>query len=142
IAFGRLSLFGHGAARLHDQLVSVGARWIEGKEDELKPFAEDADRKAVEMLEQVLAESPSLSDVGDSVKAKLQAVTPKVFARLWKHVRDEADALSHEAERKLTQRGAEESEALKNILAAQRASIVAEIERRLGNDQLLLQFDK
>jgi hypothetical protein len=142
IAFGRLSLFGQGAARLHDQLVSVGARWMEGKEDELKPFAEDADRKAVEMLEQVLAESPSLADVGDSVKAKLQAVTPKVFTRLWAHIRDEADALAHEAERKLSQRGAEESEALKHILAAQRTAIVAEIERRLGNDQLLLQFDK
>jgi len=31
---------------------------------------------------------------------------------------------------------------LKNILNAQRAAIVAEIERRVGSTQLLIQFDK
>ena len=61
IAFGRLSLFeGHGATRLHDQLVSVAARWMEGNEQEIKAFADDADRKAIEILEQVLTEAPTL----------------------------------------------------------------------------------
>lgn len=130
IAFGRLSLFGAGAARLHDQLVSVAARWIDGKDGELKPFAEDADRKAIELLEQVLAESPSLEGVAASVQKKLLAAAPQAFSALWKHIRDEADALAHEAERKLGQRGQEESDALRAILTAQRAAIVAEIERR------------
>lgn len=71
IAFGRLSLFGPGATRLHDMLVSVAARWIEGNDNELKPFAEDADRKAVDLLEQVLTESPSL----DGVSGALQRAT-------------------------------------------------------------------
>src|SRR5690606_13941119 len=31
IVFGRLSLFGSGAARLHDRLVSVAAQWLESK---------------------------------------------------------------------------------------------------------------
>ncbi len=128
IAFGRLSLFGPGATRLHDQLISVGARWIEG--GELKPFAEEADKKAVEMLEQVLTESPTLEGVGDAVQTKLAAAAPKAFGGLWKHVRDDADALAHDAERKLVQRGQEESDALRGILAAQRASIKAEIDRR------------
>jgi hypothetical protein len=130
IVFGRLSLFGAGAARLHDQLVSVAARWIDGREGELKPFAEEADRKAIELLEQVLAESPSLEGVSASVQDKLLTAAPQAFATLWKHVRDEADALAHEAERKLGQRGQEESDALRAILASQRASIIAEIERR------------
>ena len=130
IAFGRLSLFGPGATRLHDQLISVGARWLEGKESELKPFADEADRKAVELLEQVLAEAPSLEAVAASVQAKLIAAAPAAFSTLWRHIHDEADAAAHEAERKLVQRGAEESEALRAILSAQRASIVAEVERR------------
>ncbi|MBK6692745.1 MAG: DEAD/DEAH box helicase [Myxococcales bacterium] len=130
IAFGRLSLFGPGATRLHDQLISVAARFVDGKEDELKPFAEDADRKAVDMLEQVLAESPTLDGVSDAVQNKLLAASPKVFSSLWKQIRDEADAVAHDAERKLTQRGTEESEALRGILATQRAAIIAEIERR------------
>ncbi len=130
IAFGRLSLFGTGATRLHDQLVSVAARWTEGKDDALSPFAEDADRKAVEMLEQVLTESPSLEGVSAVVQAKIVAAAPNVFARLWKPIREEADAVAHDAERKLVQRGAEEAEALRKILAAQRMAIINEIERR------------
>jgi ERCC4-related helicase len=142
IAFGRLSLFGPGATRLHDQLVSVAARWIDGKDSALKPFAEEADRNAVRMLEQVLAESPNLEAVPQSVQARLTAVAPKIFADLWTPIREEADSLAHDAERKLRERGVEESQALKSILADQRKAIVAEIERRLGADQLLLQFDK
>lgn len=142
IAFGRLSLFGAGAARLHDQLVSVAARWSEGKEGELKPFAEDADRKAIELLEQVLAESPSLEAVSETVQKKLLAAAPQAFAALWKHIRDDADALAHEAERKLVQRGQEESDALRGILSAQRASIIAEIERRSQLTFDDLKFDK
>jgi hypothetical protein len=142
IAFGRLSLFGPGATRLHDKLVSVAARWIDGKENELKPFADEADRKALDLLEQVLTESPSLEGVSATVQTKLLSVVPSVFASLWRHIRDEADALAHDAERRLVHRGAEESEALRNILNAQRAAIVAEIERRVGATQLLIQFDK
>jgi hypothetical protein len=130
IAFGRLSLFGSGATRLHDQLVSVAARWIEGKEGALTPFAEEADRKAIDLLEQVLSEAPSLEAVSPTIQQKLLAAAPKVFAGLWKHIRDEADALAHDAERKLIQRGQEESDALRAILTAQRASIVAEFDRR------------
>jgi hypothetical protein len=150
IAFGRLLLFGTGAMRLHDQLVSVAARWIEGKEDALQPFAEEADRKAVEMLEQVLAESPTLEGVSASVQSKLVAAAPKVFARLWRFIREEADALAHAAEQRLGQRGTEESEALREILSAQRMAIIHEIERRaqltfddLGLDKRELdQFEK
>jgi hypothetical protein len=130
IAFGRLSLFGPGATRLHDQLISVAARWLDGKEGELKPFADDADRKAIELLEQVLTEAPSLEAVSASIQSKLIAAAPAVFSSLWRHIRDEADARAHEAERLLVQRGAEESAALRDILSAQRASILEETERR------------
>ncbi len=92
IAFGRLSLFGSGATRLHDQLVSVAARWIEGKEKEISPFAEEADKKAIEMLEQVLAESPKLTEVSEGNQSKVRAAAPALFAALWPHIRDEADA--------------------------------------------------
>ena len=130
IAFGRLSLFGPGATRLHDQLVSVAARWTEGKEDELKPFAEDADRKAVELLEQVLTESPSLDAVSPIVQAKIIEAAPRIFGAMWKHIRDEAEALSHKAEEQLKTRGTEESTALRKILETQRAAIINAIEER------------
>jgi hypothetical protein len=130
IAFGRLSLFGQGAARLHDQLVSVAARWLEGREQEVRPFAEEADRRAVELLENVLAESPSLEGISHTVQARVRDAAPELFARLWPFVRDEADSRAVEAEQQLARRGEEESGALTEILRTQRRAIIDEIERR------------
>ncbi|MDY0001367.1 MAG: DISARM system SNF2-like helicase DrmD [Polyangia bacterium] len=137
IAFGRLSLFGPGATRLHDQLVSVAARWVEGTNDPLRPFAEAADRKAVEMIEQILRESPSLDGISPAIQAKLQAATPSVFAQLWPQIREEADSLAHDAETKLRARAQEEAASLRRILEAQKAGISKEMK---GADQLALHF--
>jgi hypothetical protein len=142
IAFGRLSLFGSGATRLHDDLISVAARFVEGKDVELKPFADEADRKAILLLEQVLTEAPSLEAVSASVQSKLLDAAPSVFSNLWRHIQDEADAAAHDAERKLAQRGAEEARALRDILAAQRAAIVAEIAKRAQLTFADLDLDK
>jgi hypothetical protein len=142
IAFGRLSLFGRGATRLHDDLISVAARYIDGKEAELKPFADDADRKAIALLEQVLAEAPALEAVSASVQAKLLEAAPAVFSKLWRHIQDEADSAAHDAERKLVQRGTEEAEALRGILTAQREGIAAEIAKRSQLSFADLDLDK
>lgn len=144
IAFGRLSLFGPGATRLHDQLVSVAARWVDGTDpnadpnaEPLRPFAEAADRKAVELLEQILRESPSLDGISPAIQAKLQAATPGVFAQLWPQIREEADSLAHDAETKLRARGKEEAASLRRILEAQKAGISKEMK---GAHQLALHF--
>ena len=123
IAFGRLSLFGRGAARLHDQLVSVAARWVETSDDPLKPFAEDADRKSLESLEQVLAESPTLEGVSDFVREKVAVAAPQLFEQLWSHVEAEADARAQEALLDLERRGLEEADQLEEILRRQRRAI-------------------
>jgi hypothetical protein len=96
----------------------------------------------VEMLEQVLAESPTLAAISPGVQSKLLDVAPSVFSNLWRPIREEADALAHDSELLLLQRGVEESEALKVILQTQRAAIRAEIERRVGAAQLVMQFDQ
>jgi len=139
IAFGRLSLFGPGAARLHDQLISVAARWIEGSDEELRPFAEEADRKAVQMLEQLLAESPTLQGVSEAAQAKVLAAAPALFAQLWPHIRDEADARAKDAGDKLRARGREESDALRDILARQRMAIIEAIQQQ-AHFQMSLAF--
>lgn len=127
IAFGRLSLFGSGATRLHDELISVAARWFEGSDQPLKPFADEADRKAIDMLEQSLADAPTLDGLSDILQHKIAHEAPKLFAQLWPAVRDEADARAATAQRLLTQRGEDESRALTAILRAQ----VEDIRKRL-----------
>jgi hypothetical protein len=143
IVFGRLSVFGRGATRLHDQLLSVAARWIDGREDELRPFQEDADRKAIEMLEHVLAEAPTLDAVGEGTQHRVLAAAPTLFAKLWPHVVAEADAVAVDVERRLARRGEAESAALTEILRTQRGAIIEEISERaqLSFDDLA-KFDK
>lgn len=133
IVFGRLSLFGAGAARLHDQLVSVSARWLDGGgKGHLKPFAEDADRRAIEQLEKTLAEAPELSALPDAIKARLLASAQGDFAALWASVEAEARAREADARARLTERGAAEAAQLRTILETQREAI----EEALGDKQL------
>lgn len=130
IAFGRLTIYGYGANRLHEEIIAVSARWLEGR-GELKPFAEDADRKALDQLETLLSRSPNLS-VSEAVQAKLRQAAPRDFSTLWPHVKAEEEARRHEAEQKLKARGAVEALQLRQILERQRKAI----QDRLGGTQL------
>ncbi len=141
IVFGRLSLFGPGATRLHDQLVSVAARWVEGS-DELRPFAEDADRSAIEKLEQILTESPGLDRIGQATQERVREAAPRLFGDLWPHIREEADAKAHDAKQKLEGRGRAESDALKQILESQRQAIEDELTERAQLPLDFPQWDK
>jgi hypothetical protein len=138
IAFGRLSLFGAGATRLHDKLVAVAAQWLEsGGDGHLQPFADKDDRRTLDRLDQLLREAPRADTVPQSVKERLCRAAPKDFAALWPHIDAEADHERHEAERMLSTRAAAESEALRRILTSQRAAIVRALEER---SQLALPF--
>lgn len=129
IVFGRVSLFGPGAARLHDELVSVAAQWLESKgAGHLRPFADEADRRAIETLEGLFHEAPRLASVPEAIQQRLAQTAAGDFAQLWSHVKDEADSRAHAAEQKLTQRGGTEAESLRQILRVQRAAIVRALE--------------
>lgn len=137
IAFGRVSLFGPGAARLHDEIVSVSAQWLEAKgKGHLKPFADEADRRALETLERLFQDIPKLGAVSKEIQARLRLSAPQDFGALWTAVKDEAEERAHRATQQLITRGHEEAESLKQILQAQKASI----EKALGAQQLNL-FD-
>lgn len=124
IAFGRVSLFGPGAARLHDEIVSVAAPWLEAKgKGHLRPFADDADRRALETLEKLFQDIPKLTALPEEIQKRLAACAPEDFGALWKAVKDEAEERAHTATQQLTARGVAESRALEAILKAQQLSI-------------------
>lgn len=129
IAFGRVSLFGPGAARLHDELISVAAPWLEAQgKGHLKPFAEDADRRALQTLEALFQDSAKLGEVPHEIQARLLKSAPEDFAALWSAVKDEAEDRAHRATQQLTDRGRTEAEALRNILETQRKAISRALE--------------
>lgn len=138
IAFGRVSLFGPGAARLHDEIVSIAAPWFEAKgKGHLRPFADEADRRALETLERLFQEMPKLGTVPQEIQDRLAGSVSEDFAALWSAVKDEAEDRAHRATQQLTARGHSEAEALRAILKAQKATI----ERTLRGQQLNLFAD-
>ena len=132
IAFGRLSLFGAGASRLHDQLIAVAAHWeASGGPGHRAPLDDKADAAAQEMLHRVLRDlRADTKPVAKQVAATLAAAAPEDFAALWPEIQVEADAVAHEAGAKLDARARAESAALTRLLEEQRAAIGAELARR------------
>ncbi len=132
IAFGRLSLFGRGAAILHDEILSVAAQWLEGGgKGHLKPFAEKADRKAVEQLENTLAEAPDLPGVPAPIRKRLMESAAPDFQKLWTSIEAEAKRRESQVHALLAQRGEKEAQALRRILEDQREAIQEELGRQL-----------
>jgi superfamily II DNA or RNA helicase len=138
IAFGRLSLFGPGAARLHDELVAIAAPWREsGEGDHLVPAGTAEDRQALANLEDLLTRAQSLATPPPGLGARLAKSAAKDFATLWRYVRDEADGAAHAATQLLTARGQKEANDLREILKRQRADIHREMTRQLDLFPLL-----
>jgi ERCC4-related helicase len=137
IVLGRLTLFGPGALRLHDELIGVAAEWNETKTgNHLKPFSVDDDRRALAMLEQIFTETQGIGLIPQAVRDMFVRTAPGDLTALWKHVDAEADARAHEATQKLSERGAKEATALERILKNQRSVI----DRKLKGTTLEL-FD-
>lgn len=137
LAFGRLSLFGRGAVRLHDALVTVVAPWDPERGPLPGTGARAEDERALFRLETLLAKPEALRSVSDRRATEVLQRAASDFATLWSLVRDEADAQAHDAQTKLGQRGHDEAVQLTEILEGQRRAI----ERALADpsrEQLLL----
>ena len=124
LAFGRLSLFGRGAVRLHDVLVPVVAGWDSDAGPQLGAGDSASDEQAVATLEGLLARPDALKPISAGRQKDIVRRATADFATLWPAVRDEADTRAHEAELKLRQRGQIEADQLRGILTAQRDAIL------------------
>ena len=123
IMLGRLSLYGDGAARLHDEVVPVVARWKEPEaRDGLKALGEDTVSKVLQTLEESLA-NPRLREVPDIARQRLQQAAPQDVQDLASHLDDMVAALTVEAEKKLAERGDREAKEMKLLLEEQRDRI-------------------
>jgi SNF2 family DNA or RNA helicase len=132
VAFGRLSLFGPGASRLHDQMVPVAAHWLDSHgKGHRRPLEGKEETRVMELLERLLRElGPDTKPVSKKVQAILAAEAAGDFAALWPVVQTEAGTLAEEAEGKLKIRARAESSALTKLLEDQRAAIAKELSHR------------
>ena len=120
ILIGRLSVYGPGGSRLHEELIEVAARWIDPrdrKNNGLQPYGRTAEQKSLDLLETALLlpkatiAEPVLERLRSSISQDVMELTPFLEQRC-------ASALNV-AERKLRARATIESESMTRLLEDQ-----------------------
>lgn len=142
ILLGRLSLYGRGAERLHEEIVPLAARWVEPSQRKgaLSAYARDAEAKTLELLERSLSE-PRRRAIDDVIQAKLLESAVKDVEELLPQLEPRALELADLAMERLEKRGQREAKDLRETLERQRQRVGEELakhEREL--DQLALGF--
>ena len=143
VLLGRLALYGNGAARLHEELIPVTARWVDPniRKGQLSPYAKDAETKTMNLLDDSLLNAAGIK-LTPEVIAQLQAAAAKDIQELLPHLQTRGEEYAADAEKKLAARGVAESTAMREILETQRKHISDTIKRisKLNPDQLRFDF--
>ena len=130
VLLGRLSLYGERAERLHEEIVTVTARWVDPdlRREPLKPYALDAERRTMALLDQLL-EGGRTPQPNETVRGRLLASAGRDIAELRPQLEPRAEELAERAARKLRDRGEREATQLHETLVRQRERVKAELER-------------
>jgi glyoxylase-like metal-dependent hydrolase (beta-lactamase superfamily II) len=137
---GRLSMYGAGAARLHEEILTVTARWVEPakRDGGLKPYAREAEARTLDMLESSLKPGASI-DVPEATAKRLLESIGRDIEELLPHLHERGEAARQSAEEALAQRGQTEAAEIRRILEDQKKRILAELGKSV--DRQLLLFD-
>ena len=143
VLLGRLSLYGERAERLHEEIVTVTARWRDPdlRRGPLSPYALEAERKTMALLDELLA-SGRASQPNETVRRRLLASAARDIGELRPQLEPRARELAERAERMLGRRGKREARELRETLERQRDRVKAELDRHEAEvAQLALDLD-
>ncbi len=126
VLLGRLSLFGEGGARLHDEVLAAATEWlpVEQRRGALRPLGEGDKADVLKLVEEALAQ-PRLREAEPMLQERLRTHAARDVAELTPHLERRAALLVERARRDLTKRGDTEARDMAGILEAQRERIVA-----------------
>ncbi len=142
VLLGRLSLFGAGGARLHDEVLAAAAPWRPPEERgraTLRPLGEGDKADVLRLVEQALAE-PRLMESPEPLQRRLRAHAARDVSELTPHLERRAQILIARAERALDNRAQAEAQEMAAILEAQRQRI-RKHQRQLDEDARQLPLD-
>lgn len=142
VLIGRLSIYGTGAARLHEEILTVTARWLEPNKRDggLKPYARDAEAKTLELLNNSLRPDNPGKLPAELHSQLLQTIGDDV-AQLLEHLQARGDAARVDAEAALAARGKAEADEMKRILETQRKRILDELGKSVDLQLKLFETD-
>lgn len=126
IILGRLSLYGERAARLHDEVVTVAAEWLDPEargRGKLRPLTEGEKKDVMQILEASLA-NRRLQEVPETLMERLKGFVGRDVEDLLPNLERRATELTERAKRKLAQRGEREAAEMKTLLEEQRDRIL------------------
>ena len=142
ILLGRVSLYGQGAERLHEELVPVTARWIElsQRRGPLQVYMREAEAKTLDLLESSLDDAARRMP-GEAIRRKLLDAAPHDIEELLPQLESRAEELAALAIEKLRKRGEQEAKDLSETLERQRERVREELAKYEGQfQQLTLDF--
>ena len=129
---GRLCLYGNGAARLHEEMIHVTARWIDPanrKGKPLVPYGRDAEGNTLRLLHDALLKA--VGPASEVVHAQLRSSAPADVTDLLPELEKRGRQLAGEAEKDLAKRGAKEAKDMRQILEDQRKRIASTAEKNV-----------
>ena len=143
VLLGRLSLYGERAERLHEEIVTVTARWIEPhlRRGPLKRYKADAERTTLALLDRILEEGRA-SQPEVIIQRRLLEAASRDIQELRPQLEPRARELAEKAVQKLRDRGEREAKQLQETLVRQRDRVRNELDRHeLDAAQLAFDLD-
>ena len=130
ILLGRLSLYGRGAERLHEELVPLTARWTEPtlRKNPLSAYARETEEKTLALLEKSLTD-PSHRVPSEQVQQKLLEAASRDIDELLPQLEPRATEMADHAIEKLRLRGEREERDLREQLLRQRKRVIEELDK-------------
>lgn len=130
VLLGRLSVYGPQASRLHEEILTITARWspADGREKPLTPFARDGEQRTLELLQQHLGPDQQ-HEVPGPLAGQIRASIRRDVEDLRAHLQPRGEDALADAVKKLSTRGTAEATELTRILQDQRKRVMAELTK-------------
>ncbi len=124
ILLGRLAVYGPGAARLHEEILPITARWTDPqrRQGPLVPYGRDGMQTTLNSLQQALSEAGH-HRIADQVQQRLKASATNDIRDLRPHLCDRAGELEKTVRKRLTERADREKRNMIELLERQHKRI-------------------
>ena len=140
VLLGRLAVYGPRAARLHEEIVPVTARWIEPdrRQEPLAPYGLAGEQTTLASLQTALDEAGQTS-VSERVRERLAVAATVDIGDLLPHLERRASHLAEQATRRLAERSDAERRNMTELLEHQRRRIAEAADK--DDRQVTLNFN-
>ena len=141
VLLGRLAVYGPRAARLHEEIVPVTARWIDPdrRSEPLAPYGRAGEQTTLTSLQTALHEA-GRSSIPKRVRERLAIAAPDDIGDLLSHLEHRATDVAEQAKQRLAERSDAEQRSMTELLKRQRKRIA----EAAGKDdrQMTFEFDR